>query len=44
MGTEESIFSIMAVREPQIYKRFMLDDNGLGSKIYGSPLIKIMLN
>lgn len=29
MGTEESIFSIMAVKEPHLYKRFMLDENGL---------------
>ena len=39
MGTEESIFSIMAVREPQIYKRFMLDDNGLVVK-FTEALIK----
>ena len=29
MGTEESLFSIMAHREPSIYRRFELDDNGL---------------
>lgn len=29
MGTEESIFSIMANREPHIYRRFSLDENGL---------------
>ena len=29
MGTEESIFSIMAVKQPNIYKRYMLDSNGL---------------
>jgi len=29
MGTEESIFSIMAHREPNIYRRFELDGNGL---------------
>jgi hypothetical protein len=29
MGTEESIFSIMSYKEPHIYRRFMLDDNGL---------------
>jgi hypothetical protein len=29
MGTEESIFSIMAHLEPHIYRRFALDDNGL---------------
>lgn len=29
MGTEESLFTLMSYREPQIYRRFMLDDNGL---------------
>jgi hypothetical protein len=29
MGTEESIFSIMAHLEPHLYRRFALDDNGL---------------
>ena len=29
MGTEESIFSIMAYLEPHIYRRYSLDDNGL---------------
>ncbi len=29
MGTEESIFTIMAHLEPDIYNRFMLQDNGL---------------
>jgi hypothetical protein len=29
MGTEESIFTIMAYTEPHIYKRFELDGNGL---------------
>jgi carbamoyltransferase len=29
MGTEESIFSIMAYREPHIYRRYSLDENGL---------------
>lgn len=29
MGTEESIFSIMAHLEPHIYKRYALDENGL---------------
>ena len=29
MGTEESIFSIMAHREPSTYRRFELDGNGL---------------
>ena len=29
MGTEESIFTIMAYQEPETYRRYMLDDNGL---------------
>jgi hypothetical protein len=29
MGTEESVFSIMAHLEPHIYRRYALDDNGL---------------
>lgn len=29
MGTEESLFSIMAHVEPHIYRRYSLDDNGL---------------
>ena len=29
MGTEESLFAIMAHKEPHIYRRYMLDDNGL---------------
>jgi hypothetical protein len=29
MGTEESIFAIMATAEPGTYRRFLLDDNGL---------------
>lgn len=29
MGTEESLFAIMAHREPQTYRRYSLDDNGL---------------
>jgi len=29
MGTEESIFTLMAYREPHLYKRYMLDGNGL---------------
>ena len=29
MGTEESLFSIMAHLEPHIYRRYALDDNGL---------------
>ena len=39
MGTEESIFAIMAVKEPHIYKRFMLDSNGLVVK-FTEALIK----
>lgn len=29
MGTEESLFTIMAYNEPDLYRRFMLDENGL---------------
>ena len=29
MGTEESIFTIMAHLEPAVYRRFMIQDNGL---------------
>ena len=29
MGTEESLFAIMAVSEPTRYRRYQLDDNGL---------------
>ena len=29
MGTEESLFSIMAYLEPHIYRRYALEDNGL---------------
>jgi hypothetical protein len=29
MGTEESIFSIMAYLEPERYRRYLLDENGL---------------
>lgn len=29
MGTEESLFAIMAHKEPYLYKRYMLDGNGL---------------
>jgi hypothetical protein len=29
MGTEESLFSVMAHLEPHIYRRYSLDDNGL---------------
>jgi O-methyltransferase len=32
MGTEESIFTIMAYNEPHIYKRYELDGNGLIGK------------
>lgn len=32
MGTEESIFAIMSYREPNIYRRYALDGNGLISK------------
>jgi len=28
MGTEESLFTLMAYNEPDIYKRYVLDDNG----------------
>jgi hypothetical protein len=28
MGTEESVFAIMAYKEPDIYRRYALDDNG----------------
>ena len=29
MGTEESIFTILAYQEPENFRRYMLDDNGL---------------
>lgn len=29
MGTEESIFTIMSYLEPSVYRRYMLEDNGL---------------
>ena len=29
MGTEESIFTVMSYIEPDIYRRYELDDNGL---------------
>ena len=32
MGTEESIFSIMAHLEPHVYRRYALDENGMISK------------
>ena len=38
MGTEESIFSIMAHLEPHIYKRYALDGNGLVVKFVQSLL------
>jgi len=38
MGTEESIFSIMAHKEPGLYRRYMLDDNGLILKFTQSLL------
>lgn len=34
MGTEETIFTIMSYLEPQTYRRYMLDDNGLIVKFY----------
>jgi hypothetical protein len=40
MGTEESIFSIMANSEPHIYKRFELDSNGLIVKFTESLINK----
>lgn len=38
MGTEESVFSIMAHLEPHIYRRFELDGNGLIVKFVQSLL------
>lgn len=38
MGTEESLFTIMSYKEPYLYKRFMLDDNGLIVKFTGALL------
>lgn len=32
MGTEESIFTIMSYVEPELYRRYMIDGNGLISK------------
>jgi hypothetical protein len=32
MGTEESIFTIMSYTEPHLYRRYMIDGNGLISK------------
>jgi FkbM family methyltransferase len=40
MGTEESIFSIIANSEPHIYKRFELDSNGLIVKFTESLINK----
>ena len=39
MGTEESIFAIMAHKEPHLYRTFMLDGNGLIVK-FTEALIK----
>tara|TARA_R110000772_G_scaffold84079_5_gene177714 strand:+ start:1400 stop:3118 length:1719 start_codon:yes stop_codon:yes gene_type:complete len=39
MGTEESIFAIMAHKEPHIYRTFMLDGNGLVVK-FTEALVK----
>ena len=38
MGTEESIFSIMSYKEPHIYDRYMLDENGFVVKFINSLL------
>lgn len=38
MGTEESLFTIMSYIEPEIYKRYELDDNGLIVKFTGALL------
>lgn len=40
MGTEESIFSIMAHKEPALYRKYMLDSNGLIVKFTQSLLDK----
>lgn len=40
MGTEESIFSIMANLEPHIYRRYELDENGLIVKFVQALLDK----
>jgi hypothetical protein len=40
MGTEESIFSIMAHKEPHFYKRYSLDENGLIIKFIQALLEK----
>lgn len=39
MGTEESIFAIMAYREPHVYRRYALDGNGLITKFIENLLI-----
>jgi FkbM family methyltransferase len=39
MGTEESIFTLMSYIEPHLYRRYMLDDNGLVVK-FTENLIK----
>lgn len=36
MGAEECVFTIMSYREPQIYRRFVLDGNGFISKFIES--------
>jgi len=38
MGTEESIFTIMSYIEPELYRRYMIDGNGLISKFTGALL------
>ena len=38
MGTEESIFTIMSYAEPELYRRYMIDGNGLISKFTGALL------
>jgi hypothetical protein len=43
MGTEESLFSIMAYREPFLYRRFELDGNGLIVK-FTEALLKDNVN
>lgn len=43
MGTEESIFTIMSYLQPEIFNRFMLDDNGLIVK-FTEALLKNTVN
>jgi hypothetical protein len=38
MGTEESIFTIMSYAEPELYRRYMIDGNGLISKFTSALL------